>query len=178
MLGLDMALARIPFFDEVVPASDRGGRPRRDLRPVGAVRRRAAHAARPRRDELLRRRRLSRRPCPMRARAVSGSRPSASRSPTCPTTRPSRRSFREPPDEAFVHDPRWKAGVARDAGAGWDFDDLRDHYLGLVFGVDPAVLRRDDHGPLPRAVPGGHRRGHGATSTASGDGPARRAAAA
>jgi beta-mannosidase len=50
----------------------------------------------------------------------------------------------EPPFEPFMHHPRWKAGVARDAGSGWDFDDLRDHYLRVVYGVDPLELRRDD----------------------------------
>jgi beta-mannosidase len=62
-----------------------------------------------------------------------------------------------PPYEAFVHNPYWKSGVARDAGSGWDFDDLRDFYLELVFGVDPASLRRGNHDrylELSRAVTG------------------------
>jgi beta-mannosidase len=44
-----------------------------------------------------------------------------------------------------AHHPAWKARVPRDLGAGWDFDDVRDHYVGRLFGVDPAAVRATDH---------------------------------
>jgi beta-mannosidase len=77
-------------------------------------------------------------------------------------------AFANVPDEAAlddlaapgglaVHHPAWKAGVPRDAGAGWDFDDVRDHYLRLLFGVDPVALRwvdQERYLELSRAVSG------------------------
>lgn len=55
------------------------------------------------------------------------------------------------------HHPVWKAGVPRDNRAGWDFEDVRDHYLRLLFGEDPVALRSVDperYYALSRAVTG------------------------
>ncbi len=67
-------------------------------------------------------------------------------------------AFSNLPDDAMdVPDGTGSAGVPRDNGSTWDFADVRDHYLGELYGVDPAALRRDDPArylALSRAVTG------------------------
>lgn len=43
-----------------------------------------------------------------------------------------------------IHHPLWKARVPRDSGPGWDFEDVRDHYLREMFKLDPMHLRYAD----------------------------------
>lgn len=74
--------------------------------------------------------------------------------------------FSNVPDSAMIesmfkgkqptaHHPVWKTGVPRDAGSGYDFEDVRDFYLQNVFGEDPVALRAvdsDRYFALSRAV--------------------------
>jgi beta-mannosidase len=64
-------------------------------------------------------------------------------------------SFAVPPEQPTVercfgganvagHHPLWKAGVARDSGTSWDFEDVRDDYVRRVFGLDPFLVRYAD----------------------------------
>lgn len=64
-------------------------------------------------------------------------------------------AFANVPDPAVVDElmkdgglppqhPRWKARTPRDGATGWDFDDVRDHYLRALFGLDPLALRYSD----------------------------------
>jgi beta-mannosidase len=47
-------------------------------------------------------------------------------------------------ETAPCHHPDWKRGVPRDRDVGWDFEDVRDHYVRDLYGVDPLDLRYGD----------------------------------
>lgn len=49
--------------------------------------------------------------------------------------------------QAPIVTARWKERSSKDHGSGWDFEDVRDHYVRLLFGVDPTLLRYQD---MPR----------------------------
>lgn len=42
------------------------------------------------------------------------------------------------------HSPEWKALIPRDRNTGWDFEDVRDHYVEALYGVKPLDLRYGD----------------------------------
>jgi beta-mannosidase len=44
-----------------------------------------------------------------------------------------------------VHHPAWKQRTPRDLGAGWDFDDVRDHYFEVLLGQSPLAVRYAEH---------------------------------
>jgi beta-mannosidase len=52
-------------------------------------------------------------------------------------------AFATPPERDSV-EPLGTWAVPRDNGAPWDFEDVRDHYVGELFGVDPVALRWTD----------------------------------
>lgn len=64
--------------------------------------------------------------------------------------------FANLPDESYLEQqfaphlpcstyPEWKRGIPRDHGCQWDFEDVRDHYLQLLFQVSPSQLRSSDN---------------------------------
>ena len=182
MLGIDPAArARRAASTSSLPEALAARRRRRAYVPSTPTGGALPFRPRRRRRALLRRRRLpaaARRRAPRRGRA---SPPSAWRSPT---SRPRRRcaACAAPTRPARCRAARLEAPASpRDDGAGWDFEDVRDHYLATLFGVDPVALRATDPdrylalsrhvgGELLRAVFGEWRRGALAVRAAASSG--------
>ena len=57
-----------------------------------------------------------------------------------PETRALSETFGEQP---FAH-PLWPSRIPRDAGAYYEFQEVRDHYTALLYDVDPVALRDSD----------------------------------
>ncbi len=57
-----------------------------------------------------------------------------------PGTRALERDFGTAP----LSSPLWRLRIPRDQGASQDFEDVRDHYTALLYGVDPAALKHSD----------------------------------
>ena len=169
MFGTDRERWSPPLFHD-----DAGRDVSRRCDPTCRTGRRAPTAARSRT-------RRSPAPVPTTASAPTGARSTTRAAPKCASP-PSASAFANVPETGTLallpgglatrtQHPAWKARAPRDLGAGWDFDDVRDHYLAR------AVRRRSGRAAqrrsrsLPGARAGRERRCDGAAPSANGAAP-------